>query len=607
MTRLVHLFAVLIESLVITATMLLVPLPSHADVKFALATGSVGGFSELVLPEHGTGENQLMTNIPASFAGADVGAIVGASTFYSHGITGQGTRVANVEGGHIWNGHETLGHVAGYVQDASAWNDPGTIGNQQTDLYDRHATWVGMVLGGRNAALPGSHQTGIAPGATLLSGAIATSWNGNAYSQSFNFTANSLIVPYATFFGNTDVINSSWGVTDPSGTDPITVAGDGLADANSSTTFVANAGNGGPTTNSVGTPGSGYNVITVGALENDGGNRYDAVAAFSGRGPQSYGDPIHGTIPGVRAVVDIVAPGTNLTAAYYGDRTGGNNPTLAGSPDGPPGTPDFYSTVSGTSVAAPIVAGGAALIDSTSYNTPALAANSASRDARVVKAVLLNSARKIPGWNNGQVGHPNGQGGVFTVQSLDYTSGAGALDLAKAYDQYLSGGTRDVVGTPTGVQGVVDSEGWDFGVVNSGVDNVYQIGQALTGGSIFTVTLDWFRSRSFDPFTFSIVDTGQVNLDLRLRDIISGNLISESVSTYNVLEHLHFQIPRTSMYQIEVGFTGNLFGSASSEEYGLAWNDIAVPEPASCSLLVLSIIPLLITRRCHFCRCCRSS
>jgi subtilisin family serine protease len=599
--------AVLIESVFVAATLLLVPLPSSAGVNFDLRTGSVDSFSKLVFSAEGTAENQLMTNIPASFAGADVGVVVGASTFYSHGITGQGTKVANVEGGHIWNGHETLAHVAGYVHDASAWNDPGTIGDQQSDLYDRHATWVGMVLAGRNAALPGVHKTGIASGATLLSGAIAAGWNGNGYSQRFSFNANSLLMPYATFFGNTDVINSSWGITDPPGIAPITVAADGLADANSNTTFVANAGNAGPASNSVGTPGSGYNVITVGALENDGGNRYDVVAAFSGRGPQSYGDPVHGAIPGVRAVVDIVAPGSNLTTAYYGAPTGGNNPTLPGSPDGPPGTPSFYSSVSGTSVAAPIVAGGAALIDSASYNTPALAANSASRDARVVKAVLLNSARKIPGWNNGQVAHPNGNGGVFTDQSLDYTSGAGALDLARAYDQYLSGGTRDVVGTPAGTQGIVDSLGWDFGIVQSGVDNVYQIGQALAGGSNFTITLDWFRDRSFNPLTFSMVDNGQVNLDLRLRDIISGNFISESVSTYNVVEHLHFQIPRTSMYQIEVRFTDNIFGSASSEEYGLAWNGIVVPEPASWSVFALSIISLLNARRRYSRSCCHIS
>ena len=74
------------------------------------------------------------------------------------------------------------------------------------------------------------------------------------------------------------------------------------------------------------------------------------------------------------------------------------------------------------------MAGGAALLDSASYNTPALAVNPNSRDARVIKAVLMNSADKIPGWNNGEIPHPNGFGGVRTTQSLDYNSGAGAMN-----------------------------------------------------------------------------------------------------------------------------------------------------------------------------------
>jgi len=150
----------------------------------------------------------------------------------------------------------------------------------------------------------------------------------------------------------------------------------------------------------------------VGALQNDGNNNYDSVASFSSRGPQDYANPVNGTISGVRAVVDLVAPGSDLTTAYYGGQTGGNNSSLAGSPSGIPGSADSYSdSVSGSSLASPIMAGGAAIIASASYNTPVLSSNAASRDARVVKTVLLNSADKIPGWSNGQTAHLNGFGG----------------------------------------------------------------------------------------------------------------------------------------------------------------------------------------------------
>ena len=105
----------------------------------------------------GSGSSDLQTSIPSAFTGASVNNIIGANTFYANGITGQGTVTANVEAGFIWNGHETLGHVSQYVNDASAFDDPGTVGNQTSDLFDRHATWVGMTIGGRNG---GSNQGG---------------------------------------------------------------------------------------------------------------------------------------------------------------------------------------------------------------------------------------------------------------------------------------------------------------------------------------------------------------------------------------------------------------------------------------------------------------
>lgn len=558
------------------------------------------------LPAESSGTSDLITSNPGTFTGPVVNTIVGANRFYTNGITGQGAIVANVEAGLIWNGHETLTHVTNFQYDASAY---GTTTN---DLYDRHATWVGMIIGGRNTAInPNNVQTGIAPGADLRSGAIASNWSSSAYSTNFNITVNSFVQPYNTYFGAADVINSSWGFTDASGTNAFTIAMDGFAFANPKTTFVVSAGNSGSSSNTVGAPGSGYNAITVGSAGN--ANTYNTISGFSSRGPQTWGDAYGDTtVAGARAPVDIVAPGETLTSAYYGGQTGGNNPSLSGSPNGGAGGSTFYSGgIAGTSFAAPIVAGAATLLDSTSYNTPSLASNADSRDSRVIKAVLLNSATKLPGWNNGQIAHPNGNGGVLTTQSLDYAQGAGKLDLDQSYDQYLSG-TTDVAGTASGNVGLIDSIGWDYGHILTSTPNDYYFNTPLAGGSQLTVTLDWFRDRFFDPNTASYSDNSQMNLDLTIFDATGGtfnSIISESMSLYNVVEHLSFTLPDTGMYGIRVSSLGTLFdelGGTNSAFYGLAWSGTegqlasnptgAIPEPSTGLSMLSLLIALTVTR-----------
>jgi len=188
----------------------------------------------------------------------------------------------------------------------------------------------------------------------LRSGAIATGWLGAAYTLGFNFSVQSFNTPFVNFLGNADVINTSWSGGDPTGTNVFAVALDGLANTFPGTTYITAAGNSGPSANTARWPGSGYNAITVGALQNNGGNIYDSIATFSSRGPQDYADPVNGTIAGVRAAVDIAAPGMDLTTAYYGGQTGGNNASLTGSPSGPSGSPDSYSdSLSGSSIASP--------------------------------------------------------------------------------------------------------------------------------------------------------------------------------------------------------------------------------------------------------------
>jgi len=195
---------------------------------------------------------------PGIFDGLNVSQLVGATQLYSLGYTGSRAIMANVEAGHLWggaSGHETLKHS--FVQ----FNASPSASQPQVGEFDRHATWVGQIMGGR--ALPGdtglnlNFRRGIAFGAQLWSGSIASTFGaGGSFSININTLTTGYIGPAMTgSAGKTaDVINSSWGGNTPSGADFQGAFTDWVMNTTGKT-FVASAGNSGPGGNSVGSPG----------------------------------------------------------------------------------------------------------------------------------------------------------------------------------------------------------------------------------------------------------------------------------------------------------------------------------------------------------------
>jgi hypothetical protein len=539
-----------------------------------------------------------------TFSGTYVNNLVGANTFYTAGYTGSASKIANIEAGYIWDGHETLTRATRQI------HDPSVAGQ-----FDVHATAVGSAIGGAGAA---QYQKGIAPTATLWTGAVATSFIGTG--GQFNTNATAAGYAYYTAMttdptlGKADVVNSSWGYAVPSGYDAKTIFVDALAYDNGNT-VVASTGNTGPSANSVGGIAAGFNTIAVGALGTNGSegyntnpNLYKQVATFSSRGPNDYADNNGVVTAGVRAAVDIVAPGQDLTLAYYGGTTGSNT----GGTDTTGGAGNYYAAgEAGTSFSAPIVAGGAGLIADVGHTIYSADAN--ATDGRVVKAILLNSADKLTGWSSAEA--VNGSNVLRTTQALDYSQGAGALNLTNAYSQYTSGNHDNLTGTGNGTDKNIAASGWTYDSAGLSSTNDYYFTTSLLGGSTLTATLDWFVKATYTttgstPDYASGVDSRFDNLYLRLYTVSNGQrgtLVAESAADYITTQQLFFNIPQTGSYALEVANAGQRYtdGTTTATGYGLAWSDtgttnalapsaasVGAPEPGALALALSGSLSL---------------
>ena len=137
--------------------------------------------------------------------------------------------------------------------------------------------------------------------------------------------------------------------------------------------IVCAAGNNGSGNDTVGSPSTGKNVISVGAAQSPTyGGSAESLANFSGRGWTSDG----------RIKPDLIAPGQTRTARSDYDVTANNCNTLL---------------LQGTSLASPVTCGAAALVRE--YFTEGWyptgvknAANATTPTAALIKAVLLNGA-----------------------------------------------------------------------------------------------------------------------------------------------------------------------------------------------------------------------
>jgi subtilisin family serine protease len=297
-------------------------------------------------------------------------AQVKAPQAWASGHTGEGVRIAVLDSGVDPTHPDLAGKI---VEQADFTVDGG-------DAVDRfgHGTHVASIAAG----VGGAHS-GVAPDAQLVVGKVLDD-QGNGY-ESQVIAGMEWAAPRAK------VVNMSLGGDPSDGTDPASQAIDELTRKHG-TLFVVSAGNFGPYPSSVTAPGTAPAALTVGAVD-----ARDTIAPFSSRGP----------VFGTRALKpEIVAPGVDIVAA----RAAG---TTLGTP-----VDARYIRLSGTSMAAPHVAGAAA----------DLAQAHPDWDASRLKAALVGAVDPAKG------GDP-------------YEVGAGRLNVARALGGVVSGTATVDLGT----------------------------------------------------------------------------------------------------------------------------------------------------------------
>ncbi len=298
---------------------------------------------------------------------------IGAPAAWEAGFDGTGVTVAVLDTG-VDTTHPDL---AGVITETRNFTPSPT-----TEDKVGHGTHVAATIAGTGAAAGGTRK-GVAPGARILAGKVLNDSGSGLVSwilDGMEWAAGS----------GADVVNMSLGGGPTDGTDILSQGLDALTDQ-TGTLFVVSAGNDGENGEfTVGSPGAANRALTVGAVD-----RNDALAEFSSRGPRTGDFAIK---------PDITAPGVGIVAARAAGTTFGT-PVDAS-----------YTALSGTSMAAPHVAGAAAI----------LAQQHPGWGARELKDALASTAERKDG---------------LTV----FEQGGGRVDVARAVGQGVHAtGTLDL-------------------------------------------------------------------------------------------------------------------------------------------------------------------
>ena len=368
---------------------------------------------------------------------------VGAPTVWSqYGLTGAGVTVAVVDSGVA--AHPDLGSR---LVAAIDFTSPAPVVSP-VPLGDPggHGTHVAGLIAGDGSASRGSY-TGVAPGANVVDVRVIRA--DGTTDLSTVLRGLQWVLQNRHAYG-IRVVNMSFGAVART-----SYTQDVLATAAEVLTFagivvVVAAGNAGPASGTIATPAIDPYVVSIGALDDAGTvtTADDSLAAFSSRGPTIDGIAKPDVVAPGRKMVSLRAPGSTLDLRYP-ERRIATDPLLDPS----------YFMLSGTSMAAPVVAGVAALL---LQRDPTLTPGQ-------IKYRLVASALRLPFG----VTNETGAGMVnvaAAVASLDHSRGRTAFRITNAFANasfaLLNG--QPLVWNDLTYHGGVDSKGRSWGAVGWG-------------------------------------------------------------------------------------------------------------------------------------------
>lgn len=293
-------------------------------------------------------------------------------------------------------------------------------------------------------------------------------------------------------------------------------------------------------------PGAGSNTIGVGVVSSvRTADPATSLAYFSLAHPaqSSFGPTDDG-----RCKPDLVAPGNCLVA----DPTGRDGYEMSG---------DW------SSYATPVTAGVVSLLVQAARLDENIGPVLASRGGNcVLKAILMNSATKLPYWHKGRLG-PEDDGEV----PLDYVQGAGMVNAVEAYRLLKAGRNQP---------GEAAKAGWDLNDLDDDrTHRVYRFVVDDPADKMLAATLVWHRHYSRE-FPFKRIPNSDTDLRLEVWAVDPANSNNDILLDYcdsktDNVEHIYTPIlPGYNTYDLVVSYSNTPAPDAAwiPERYGLAWS-----------------------------------